>query len=224
MDQPATLIVDIGGNKIKLALAGREERRKAPSAPDLTPERAMEAIRELAADWHYDRVTLGCPGPVRDGRLVGEPVNLGRGWVGFDFAAAFERPVKLVNDALLQAIGSWEGGKMLFLGLGTGLGSALVAPGVALALELAHLPYKRKWTYEDCLGRRGLQRMGRKRWERMVWDVVARFRDAFLVDEVVLGGGNAKRLRQIPEGCRLGSNALAVRGGLRVWTEPFRFL
>ncbi len=222
MDEPVTLVVDIGGNKIKLACGTAEERRKAPSAPDLTPERAMATIRELAADWRYDRVTVGCPGPVRDGRLVGEPVNLGGGWVGFDFAAAFGRPTKLVNDALLQAIGSWEGGKMLFLGLGTGLGSALVGPGFALPLELAHLPYKRKRTYEDCLGRRGLLRMGRKRWEKMVWDVTARFREAFLVDEIVIGGGNAKRLRQLPPGCRLGSNALAVVGGLRVWTDPIR--
>ncbi len=224
MDDTPTLVVDIGGNKIKLACSCEEERRKVPSGPDLTPQRAMALISELAADWRFDRVTLGCPGPVRDGRLLGEPVNLGSGWVGFDFAAAFGKPTKLVNDALLQAIGSWQGGKMLFLGLGTGLGSALVCPGTALAMELAHLPYKRKWTYEDCLGRRGLQRMGRKRWEKVVHDVVTRFRDAFLVDDVVLGGGNAKRLRQLPAGCRLGSNALAVAGGLRVWSEPIRLL
>ncbi len=224
MDGSAILVVDIGGNKIKLACSTGEERRKAPSGADLTPARAMTLIRELAEGWHYDRVTVGCPGPVRDGRLVGEPVNLGTGWVGFDFAAAFGRPTRLVNDALLQAIGSWEGGKMLFLGLGTGLGSALVVDGSALALELAHLPYKRKWTYEDCLGRRGLARMGRKRWEKMVWDVVARFREAFLVDEVVLGGGNAKRLHRLPPGCRLGGNTLAILGGLRVWTDPIRIL
>ncbi len=224
MREAGILVVDIGGNKIKLALEDPASRRKAPSGPELTPRQAVETILRLASDWTFDRVTIGCPGPVRNGRIVSEPVNLGPGWVGFDFEQALGRPTRLVNDAVMQAIGSHSGGRMLFLGLGTGLGTALVVDDVAMAFEVAHLPYRNKRSYEDWVGRRGLERLGRKRWERAVHDVVQRLRKAFVADEVVLGGGNAKRLQTLPEGVRLGGNALAFRGGVRIWREAIRVL
>jgi polyphosphate glucokinase len=184
----------------------------------------VEAVRVLAHDWTYDRVTIGCPGAVRDGRLVLEPVNLGKGWLGFDFQAGFDRPVKLVNDAVMQAVGSYEGGKMLFLGLGTGLGAALVGDHVAVPLEVAHLPYRKAFTFEDCVGKRGLDRMGQKRWEKAVHDVVARLKAAPVADYVVLGGGNTKLLKKLPDDSRPGHNENAFVGGARIWQEQFRVL
>jgi len=224
MTGAGVLVVDVGGNNIKLKHSDHDERRKAKSGPETTPDRLVEAVRELAGDWSYDRITLGCPGAVRDGRLVREPVNLGSGWLGFDFAAAFDRPIKLVNDAVMQAIGSHDGGKMLFLGLGTGLGAALVGDRVAVPLEVAHLPYKKAFTFEDCVGKRGLDRMGEKRWEKAVHDVVARLRDALVADYVILGGGNAKLLTKLPEHSRPGHNRNAFLGGVRIWQEEFRVL
>ena len=218
------LVVDIGGNNIKLKHADGEDRRKVKSGPELTPDAMVVAVRTLVTDWAYDRVTLGCPGAVRGGRLVREPVNLGTGWVGFDFQAAFDRPVELVNDAVMQAIGSYDGGKMLFLGLGTGLGAALVAEHVAVPLEVAHLPYKRKHSFEDCVGQRGLERMGEKRWEKAVHDVVARLQAALVADYVVLGGGNTKLLKKLPKDSRPGHNRNAFEGGARIWEEQFRVL
>ncbi len=224
MQGEGILVVDIGGNNIKAKHSAHEERRKTSSGPALTPDAMVTALRELVHDWSYDRVTIGCPGAVRDGSLVREPVNLGSGWVGFDFAAAFARPVKLVNDAVMQAIGSYAGGKMLFLGLGTGLGAALVADHVVVPLEVAHLPYRKKFTFEDCVGKRGLERMGGKRWEKAVHDIVARLRAALVADHVVLGGGNTKLLNSLPEACSAGDNRNAFSGGVRLWQEQFRVL
>lgn len=218
------LVVDIGGSNIKLKHDDADERRKVKSGPDLTPEAMVVAVRTLVTDWSYDRVTLGCPGAVRDGKLVVEPVNLGPGWIGFDFQAAFDRPVKLVNDAVMQAIGSYDGGKMLFLGLGTGLGAALVGDHVAVPLEVAHLPYKGKFTFEDCVGKRGLERMGAKRWEKAVHDVTAKLKGALVADYVVLGGGNTKNLKKLPDDSRPGHNRNAFAGGVRIWQEQFRVL
>ena len=187
------LVIDIGGTSVKLLATGRDAPRKFPSGPGLTPGRMVGGVVQAAAGWDYEAVSIGYPGPVMHGRPVSDPVNLGPGWVGFDFAAAFGRPAKVVNDAAMQALGSYEGGKLLFLGLGTGLGSALIADGVIEPMELAHLPY-RKATFEDYVGIRGLKRLGKKKWRRAVADVVARLRAALEPDSVVLGGGNVLRL------------------------------
>jgi polyphosphate glucokinase len=215
------LVVDVGGKNIKCRCSTTpDERRKTPSGPGLTPEAMVAAVRELCADWDYDAVSLGLPGPVRDHRVTLEPVNLGRGWVGFDLAGAFGVPTRVVNDAAMQALGSYAGGRMLFLGLGTGLGTTLVADGLVIAMELGHLPYGDKHTFEDCVGQRGLDRLGKKRWLRAVRDVTLRLKAALVADYVVLGGGNAKLLDEpLPEDCRLGDNNLAYEGGLRLWDE-----
>lgn len=212
-----TLVVDVGGNNVKLLHSGSPERRKAPSGPKLTPQGLVACVNELSRGWQYERITIGCPGPVKGERLAIEPVNLGKGWQGFDFAAAFDRPVRLVNDAAMQALGSYDGGKMLFLGLGTGLGAALVVDSIVLPLEVAHLPYRGRFTFEDCVGSRGLLRMRPKRWEKAVTDTVARLKAALVADYVVLGGGNAKRLKVLPPGCRRGDNDNAFIGGFRIW-------
>jgi polyphosphate glucokinase len=212
-----TLVVDVGGNNIKLRHSGSPERRKTPSGPRLTPQALVAKVAALAEGWRYERITIGCPGPVKRERLVVEPVNLGKGWVGFDFGAAFDRPVRLVNDAAMQALGSYDGGKMLFLGLGTGLGAALVVESLVFPLEVAHLPYRGRFTFEDCVGTRGLMRMKPKRWEKAVLDTVARLKAALVADYVVLGGGNAKRLKALPPGCRRGDNDNAFTGGFRLW-------
>jgi polyphosphate glucokinase len=213
------LVVDVGGNNIKLLVSGQKAPRKVPSSPALTAARMAVSVKKAVAGCKYDAVAIGFPGPVRDGRPAQEPVNLGRGWVRFDYARAFGKPVRLVNDAVMQALGSYRGGRMLFLGLGTGLGAALVVEGHIQPLELAHLPYRDGKTYEDFLGKRGLDRMGKKSWRRLVGEIVARLHAAFQVDEIVLGGGNVKQLKTLPPGCRLGSNAHAFVGGLRLW-EP----
>ncbi len=214
------LVIDVGGNNVKLLATGQKEPRKVPSGPDLTPRRMVAEVRRAAADWAYDAVTIGFPGPVRDGHPAQEPHNLGRGWVRVDYATAFGRPVRIVNDAAMQALGSYHGGRMLFLGLGTGLGAALVLDGLIHPLEIAHLPYDGELTYEDLLGRRGLDRLGKRTWRRLVRRVVDQLHAAFQVDEVVLGGGNAKHLRSLPEAARLGDNARAFLGGFRVWDAP----
>lgn len=213
------LTVDIGGSHLKVLASGKRARRSVDSGPDMTPEAAVAAARELAGDWEYHMVSIGYPGPVVGNRPSLEPRNLGSGWVGFDFEQAFGCPVKVINDALLQAIGSYAGGRMLFLGLGTGLGSALVLDHFAHPLELAHLPYRDGRTFEDDLGARGLKRLGTRKWRRRVGDVVARLRAALLVDYVVLGGGNIRRIDEVPEGARRGRNEDAFRGGFRLW-EP----
>ena len=211
------LVIDVGGTNIKLLATGRKEPRKFPSGPTLTARQMTEAVLEATRDWDYEAVSIGYPGPVVKGKPLLEPHNLGPGWVGFDFAAAFGRPVKVINDAALQALGSYEGGRLLFLGLGTGLGSALISERVVTPLELAHLPYRKGRTFEDYVGLRGLKRLGLRKWRRAVADVVARLKAAVVADYVVLGGGNAKRLKELPAGARLGSNDNAFRGGFRLW-------
>jgi polyphosphate glucokinase len=212
------LAVDVGGTHVKILASGQTERREFASGPTLTAKQMVDRVKVLAADWKYDRVTMGYPGPVLRNRPVAEPHNLGRGWVGFDFETAFERPAKVMNDAAMQALGSYKGGKMLFLGLGTGLGSALIADGIAEPMELGHLPY-RKGTYEDYVGLRGLTANGEKKWRKYVEDVIVRLVAALEPDDVVLGGGNVKRLKELPPGCRVGDNANAFLGGFRAWEE-----
>ena len=212
----SVLVVDVGGSSIKILATGQTERRSFPSGPTLTPDRMVSEVKKLADDWNYDAVSIGYPGPVVDGRPMAEPYNLGRGWVGFAFGEAFGRPVKIVNDAAMQALGSYRGGKMLFLGLGTGLGSTIIVDGVMEPMELGHLPYKKR-TYEDYVGRAGLTRHGKKRWRSEVADVVARLVAALEPDETVLGGGNVKKLETLPPNCRAGDNANAFRGGFKLW-------
>jgi polyphosphate glucokinase len=210
------LVIDVGGTHVKILVTGQKDHREFPSGPNLTPRRMVVGVTKLAKDWKYDVISIGYPGPVLHGRPVREPPNLGKGWVGFNFAAAFKRPVKLVNDAAMQALGSYKRGKMLFLGLGTGLGSTMVVEGIVEPMELGHLPYK-KATYEDYVGIRGLKKHGKKKWRRYVMDVVKLLIAALEPDEVVLGGGNVKKLRQLPKGCRAGDNANAFIGGFRLW-------
>ena len=212
----SVLVIDVGGTSVKILASGQTEGRSFRSGQTLTPRRMVSEVKKLAADWTYDVVSIGYPGPVLSGRPSAEPVNLGRGWVAFDFAQAFGRPVKVMNDAALQALGSYKGGKMLFLGLGTGLGSALIANGVVKPMELGHLPYK-KGTYEDYVGRVGLERIGKKKWRRHVADVIERLMAALQPDETVIGGGNVKKLKALPRRCRAGENANAFRGGFRLW-------
>jgi polyphosphate glucokinase len=212
------LVVDVGGTHVKILATGQEERREFPSGPTLTAEQMVRGVKELAGDWKYDAVSIGYPGPVLDCRPVAEPHNLAPGWVGFDYARAFGCPVKVINDAAMQALGSYNGGKMLFLGLGTGLGSAMVLNGTVEPMELGHLPYK-KGTYEDYVGIRGLERVGKKKWRQYVADVVALLVAALEPDDVVLGGGNVKKLKELPAGCRAGDNANAFEGGFRLWAE-----
>ncbi len=212
------LVVDVGGTNVKILATGQSEPRAFPSGPTLTAEKMVSGVKELAADWNYEVVAIGYPGPVLHGRPVAEPHNLAAGWVGFDYQAAFECLVKVINDAAMQALGSYKGGKMLFLGLGTGLGSTMVVEGIVAPMELGHLPYK-KGTYEDYVGIRGLKRLGKKKWRQTVADVIARLIAALEPDDVVLGGGNVKKLKELPPGCRAGDNANAFLGGFRLWEE-----
>ena len=211
------LVVDVGGTNVKLLASDRDERLKIPSGPTLTPEHMVAAVREATRDWTYDVVSVGVPAPVRDGRVTRDPHNLGPGWAGFDYAAAFGRPTRVVNDAAMQALGSYERGRLLFLGLGTGLGSALVVDGIVQPLELAHLPYRHGRTFEQYVGTPALERFGRRRWQHFVADVTARLVAAMQADDVVLGGGNAKHLHELPCGARRGTNANAFTGGFRLW-------
>jgi len=214
----SVLVVDVGGTSVKILASTQTEIRSFLSGPGLTPRQMVLGVKKLASDWRYDVVSIGYPGPVLQGCPTAEPINLGHGWVGFDFAAAFGRPVKVVNDAALQAIGSYEGGKMLFLGLGTGLGTALIVDGELEPMELGHLPYK-KATYESYVGRAGLERNGKKKWRRRVADVVERLTAALRPDETVIGGGNVRKLDALPPRCRAGHNANAFRGGFRLWAK-----
>jgi predicted NBD/HSP70 family sugar kinase len=219
--QPAprsVLVVDVGGSHVKLLASGEQERRRFDSGQELTPKRMVDGVVERAADWEWEAVSIGIPAAVRNDRVVSEPVNLGTGWVGFDFARAFGRPTKVVNDAAMQAVGSYEGGRMLFLGVGTGLGSTLVVEGVVQPMELAHLPF-RKATFEDYVGDRGLERLGRKRWRKAVLEAVDRLYRAIGPEYVVLGGGNADKLDELPTYARLGDNRNAFLGGLRLWSS-----
>ena len=212
------LVVDVGGTHVKLLATGQKDHLQFDSGPTLTAKQMVSKVRKTAKDWSYDVVSVGYPGPVLQGCPVAEPHNLGCGWVGFDFAKAFQRPVRVINDAAMQALGSYKKGKMLFLGLGTGLGSALVVNGIVEPMELSHLPYK-NGVFEDYVGIRGLKKYGRKKWRRYVADVVERLIAALEPDDVVLGGGNVKELKEIPPGCRAGDNANAFTGGFRLWKE-----
>lgn len=214
------LVIDVGGHNVKLRHPGQRTVVKIPSGPQLTAGRMARAVKQAAADWRYDAVSIGYPGPVANGRPAREPHNLGGGWVRYDFRAAFGKPVRVLNDAAMQALGSYHGGRMLYLGLGTGLGSALVIDGVVQPLELAHLPYRKGRTFEDYVGQRGYQQFGKRAWMRHVTEVVEILRHGLQVDYVVLGGGNAKRLDELPPGCRAGNNANAFTGGVRLWETP----
>src|SRR5499427_3175793 len=214
----SVLVIDVGGSSVKFLVTGQTEARSFRSGPTLTPKQMVSRVKELAADWTYDVVSIGYPGPVLAGRPIAEPRNLGRGWVGFDFARAFGRPVKVINDAAMQALGSYEGGRMLFLGLGTGLGTTMIVEGIVAPMELSHLPYKKR-TYEYDVGRAGLDRDGKKKWRRHVADVVERLIAALQPDDTVIGGGNVKKLDALPPRCRAGHNANAFLGGFRLWAE-----
>jgi polyphosphate glucokinase len=220
LPEKSVLAVDVGGSHVKLLVSGDGvEPRRFESGPKLTPPEMVEGVRALATDWSYDVVSVGVPSPVHAGRVMAEPVNLGTGWVGFDFQQAFDRPTKVINDAAMQALGSYDGGKMLFLGLGTGLGSALVDEGIVEPMELGHLPF-RKATFEDCVGERGLQRLGKKKWRAAVAEVIEYLVAALEPDYVVLGGGNAKKLKDLPADVRLGANDNAFLGAFRLWAPP----
>ncbi len=214
-----TLVIDVGGTNIKLLATGQREEVKIPSGPRMTAEGMVQAVLGATQTWDYEVVSIGYPGPVVDGRPLREPYNLGKGWVDFDYQGQFGRPVRLLNDAAMQALGSYQGGRMLFLGLGTGLGSAMVIGKTVVPLELAHLPYRKGQTFEDYVGLRGLERLGKKKWRRAIADVVARLKAAMVADSVVLGGGNAKRLRDLSLDTRLGDNRNAFLGGFRLWDE-----
>jgi predicted NBD/HSP70 family sugar kinase len=211
------LVIDVGGTNIKVLMSGRRKPIKIPSGALLTPRRMVRAVREATADWKYDVVSIGYPGPVSRGRITQEPWNLGKGWVRFDFRKALKRPVRIINDAAMQALGSYAGGAMLFLGLGTGLGSAMICDGSLIPLELAHLPYRHGESYEEWLGEAGMKRHGKPSWRRHVAKVTALFIAAFQIDYVVLGGGNVRHLRTLPADTRAGNNANAFKGGFRLW-------
>jgi len=217
--KPKVLVVDVGGTNIKMLATGQKDARKMPSGPTMTAGKMVRVVKECVKDWEFDRVSLGYPGPIINGHPLREPHNLGGGWMRFDFSKAFGCPVKILNDAAMQALGSYKGGRMLFLGLGTGLGSAMIVDGFLEPMELAHLEYKNGKTYEDYLGLRGLERMGRKKWERHVGKVVKKLKVALGADYVVLGGGNRKKLKELPPGAQLGSNENAFVGGFRLWEK-----
>jgi len=214
-----TLVIDVGGTHIKMLVTGKRQHLQFDSGPGLTAKAMVAAVKQAAAKagWSYDVISMGYPGPVLHHRPMAEPHNLSKGWVGFNFRKAFGHPVKIINDAAMQALGSYRGGRMLFLGLGTGLGSALIVDSVLEPMELAHLPFKKGRTYEDFVGLKGLQRLGKKKWRKCVLEVVRQLRAATLADYVVLGGGNARLMKQLPPGTRLGDNANAFRGGFRLW-------
>lgn len=212
------LVIDIGGTNVKIFATGQKEPRKFPSGPTMRPRQMVDGVKRLAGDWKYDVISIGYPGRILRGRVLFEPHNLGEGWVGFDFQRAFGCPVKLINDAAMQALGSYQRGKMFFLSFGTGLGSAMVVDGIVVPMELGHLPYK-KGTYEDYVGIRGLKRLGRKKWQHHVTFGVAHLIDALQADEVVIGGGNVNKLKKLPPGCRAGNNANAFIGGFRLWSN-----
>jgi polyphosphate glucokinase len=211
------LVIDVGGTHVKALATGRRTPVKIRSGPQMMAEQMVQEVLAATAGWRYAAVSIGYPGPVKDNVPLREPANLGAGWIGFAFETAFGCPVKVVNDAAMQALGHYRGGRMLFLGLGTGLGTTLIIDGVVASMEVAHLPYKKGRTYEDYLGKRGLKRRGRARWERHVAEVSALLRAAFVADDVVIGGGNEKLLRVLPPGTRRGDNRLAFAGGYRLW-------
>jgi len=213
------LVIDVGGSHVKCVATGHKRPAKFASDSKLTPDRMVKQVLRITKGWRFDAVSIGYPGVVRRGKIAREPHNLGSGWIGFDFDAAFDRPVKIVNDAAMQALGGYEGGKMLFLGLGTGLGSAFIVDGVIAAMELGHLHYSPGHTYEDYLGNQGRKRLGKKEWRRKVRKAVRAFRKALLPDYIMLGGGNAEDLKRLPPRTRRGGNAYAFVGGFRLWEQ-----
>jgi predicted NBD/HSP70 family sugar kinase len=212
-------VVDVGGTNVKLLATGQKEPRKYPSGPTMTPRKMVRLVKKSVWDWKFDCISIGYPGPIINGHPLREPHNLGSGWVGFNFRKAFGCPVKVLNDAAMQAVGSYKGGRMLFLGLGTGLGSAMIVNGILQPMELAHLGYKNGKSYEDYLGLRGLERMGKKKWRRYVAKITKQLKAALEADYVVLGGGNSKKLKKLPPGARLGGNENAFLGGFRMWQK-----
>jgi polyphosphate glucokinase len=213
------LVIDVGGTHVKLRVGNRGKTQKFVSGPKMSAADMVKAVRKLTAGVKYDAVSIGYPGLVIRGRIAADPFNLGHGWLGFDFEAAFGKPVRLINDAAMQAVGSYTGGRMLFLGLGTGLGATLILDGVIEPMELGHMPYKNGRSYEDYVGAHGLKRLGAKKWRKVVQEVIEQFKTALEADYVVLGGGNAERLKIIPEGVRLGDNSNAMTGGQLIWNE-----
>jgi predicted NBD/HSP70 family sugar kinase len=216
---PRVLVIDVGGTNVKMLATGQKNPRKYPSGPTMTPRKMVRLVKKSVRDWKFDCVSLGYPGPIINGHPLREPHNLGRGWVGFNFDKAFGRPVKILNDAAMQALGSYKGGRMLFLGLGTGLGSAMIVDGLLQPMELAHLIYKNGKSYEDYLGLRGLQQSGKKKWRKRVAKIAKKLKTTLEADYVVLGGGNSKKLRKLPPGTRLGNNENAFLGGFRMWQK-----
>ncbi len=214
------LTIDIGGTNVKCGLT-YATKIKIPSGSDLTPAKMISAVKALTEDLTYNAVTIGYPGPILHGHIALEPHNLGRGWVRFDFAKAFKQPVRIMNDAAMQALGNYRGGRMLFLGIGTGLGSAFIIDGILQPMELAHLPYRNGKTYEDFVGLRGLKRLGKRKWRTHVADVVGQFKAALEPDYVVLGGGNAKLIDSLPDGVVTSDNSRAFQGGQRIWMKKF---
>ena len=211
------LVLDVGGSHVKCLASGRRTHVEFESGPRMTPKEMVKHVRDITRGWRFEAVSIGYPGVVQRGAIAREPHNLGPGWIGFDFRAAFARPVKIINDAAMQALGAYDGGKMLFLGLGTGLGSALIVDGAIEAMELGHLRYSKKHVYEDHLGARGFKRHGGRKWRALVAQAVEGFRDALLPEYIVLGGGNADKLKRLPPGVRRGGNGDAFKGGFRLW-------
>lgn len=222
MAEKVVLAVDVGGTHVKVLASNQSERREFKSGPKLTAQQMVDGVLALVTDWEYDVVSIGIPTPVRGGKPIAEPINLGNGWVGFDYEGAFGKPTKVVNDAVMQAVGSYEGGRMLFLGLGTGLGSTFIADGVVEPLELAHLPFRKK-TFEDYVGVNALHKSGKKKWTKTVFEVVEKLAAAMEPDYVVLGGGDVKELGELPDGYRRGANENAFAGGFRLWDPAAGF-
>ena len=217
--EPIVLTIDVGGSHVKILTTAGGKERRADSGPGLTPQQMIATVKTLAEGLAYDVISMGYPGPVRNNKPSLDPANLGKGWDGYDFAAAFGKPVKVVNDALMQAIGSYDGGRMLFLGLGTGLGAAMVLANVGQPMELAHLPYRKGRSFEDYIGERGLEKYGKKKWRKYVFDIVERLSAALQPDYIVIGGGNVDRLDELPAKSRRGDNTRAFEGGFRLWHD-----
>ncbi len=216
-DPAHILVIDVGGSHVKFRMGPRGEIRRFESGPRMTAAEMARKVRKLARDLPYEAVAIGYPGLVLRGRIAAEPYNLGAGWVGYDFEKTLGRPVRVVNDATMQALGSYEGGRMLFLGLGTGLGATLILDGAVEPMEIGHMPFKHRRTFEDYVGERGRKRLGNNKWRKAVAEVVTRLKEVLEADYVVLGGGNAERLKALPEGVRLGENLNAFKGGLHLW-------
>ncbi|MBM3857627.1 MAG: ROK family protein [Verrucomicrobia bacterium] len=215
------LVIDIGGSHVKMSCSGHSEIRRFPSGPRMTPSFMIQEIKRLTSDWNYDVISMGCPMPIKKGKPIKEPANLGNGWVGFNYEKAFDRPTKIINDAAMQALGDYEGGRILFLGFGTGLGSTLIEEGVIVPLELSQLPYK-KGTFEKYVSNKALEKKGKKKWTKEVFKIIEIFRAALEPEEIVLGGGNAQNLQQVPKGCRVAENSNAFIGGFRLWKDSVK--